>query len=197
MLLGSNLGPTGGLVGGMSKKAMLPRAARARLRHSFDVAREGFQHPFTNIQYLIKAVAGVGGVALAVCARKSSYPTCSIQQFDGPLARAHARDVKSVTHSHGKLSGCSVYVGPTRGRWWVACPKRQPRPATTPNQTGALPHHTAGHRCEILSPRLTRLGSGAREALRLLGLRRADEGEVVGGMSKKAASPRHHHPVHL
>jgi hypothetical protein len=55
---------------------------------------------------------------------------------------------------------------------------------------GRYPTTPLANRREILGPRLARLGSGAREALRLLGLRRADEGEVVGGMSKKATQPR-------
>ena len=57
------------------------------------------------------------------------------------------------------------------------------------NHNGALSHYTSASRHEILGPRLARLGSVAREAFRLLGLRRADEG-LVGGMSKKAMQPR-------
>jgi hypothetical protein len=39
---------------------------------------------------------------------------------------------------------------------------------------------------KILAPDLRDSVLAAREALRLLGLRRVDEGEVVGGMSRKA-----------
>jgi hypothetical protein len=44
------------------------------------------------------------------------------------------------------------------------------------------------NRREILGPRLTRLGSGAREALRLLGLRRTDEGGWWGACPKEQRS---------
>jgi hypothetical protein len=43
---------------------------------------------------------------------------------------------------------------------------------------------------KILAPDLRDSVLAAREALRLLGPRRVDEGEVVGGMSKKAMLPR-------
>jgi hypothetical protein len=46
------------------------------------------------------------------------------------------------------------------------------------NYNIALPHHTPAKRREILGPRLTRLGSGAQEALRLLG---AYSGRLRGG----------------
>jgi hypothetical protein len=52
------------------------------------------------------------------------------------------------------------------------------------NQTGPLPHHTWAGRRENTSPRLSRLGSGAREAHRVLGTNLGPTGGLVGGMSK-------------
>ena len=58
------------------------------------------------------------------------------------------------------------------------------------NQTGPLPHHAWAGRRETTGPRLARLGSGAREAHRVLGTNLGPTGGLVGGMSKTAMQPR-------
>ena len=58
------------------------------------------------------------------------------------------------------------------------------------NQTGPLPHHAWAGRRETAGPRLARLGSGAREAHRVLGTNLGPTGGLVGGMSKTAMQPR-------
>ena len=48
------------------------------------------------------------------------------------------------------------------------------------NQTGPLPHHAWAGRRETTGPRLARLGSGAREAHRVLGTNLGPTGGLVG-----------------
>jgi hypothetical protein len=110
-----------------------------------------------------------------------------------PRLTTRARGLPTSRHQH-PLSDC---LAPGRLCAFVGGRKD---PEIT---TGRYPTTSLANRGEIQSPRLRRLGSGAREALRLLGTFLgsvglvADQGEAVGGMSKTALQLPASRPPHL
>ena len=110
------------------------------------------------------------GVALRSQARQE-VAASKRHVFD--VARARAPNIASPTSLHQHR-----YRGGYRSPYpWKPSPRSAGVSGISKLQHSA-PHQTSAKRCEILGPRLTRLGSGAQEALSLLG---AYSGRVRGG----------------